>query len=301
MNALRLGLAGLAVAVALGCSGSGAALAAARAAPQPVVVEAVQMPAWIDRGTAGSIPVHAGMAVNSGDLLRTGPNARLQLRLAEGSAIKLGEHARLRVEEVQMRPGGVFAGSIQVLQGAFRFTTDALLKLRGRREIDFRLASVTAGIRGTDLWGKSVPDREVFCLIEGTVEVTPKDEKPLLLDQPLQFYVRDRGESQPVGVVDPAQLRLWAAETEIEIGKGVQRRNGRWKVTLATAGNQTDALKLYDDIRAAGYPATILPVEVEGRTEYRLRLTGLPSRAEAEALAAALKGRPGMADPKVSM
>ena len=85
------------------------------------------------------MPVHAGMMLKSGDLLRTGANAKLQLRLAEGSAIKLGENARLRLDDIQLRPGGVFAGSVQILQGAFRFTTDALMKLRGRREIDFRL------------------------------------------------------------------------------------------------------------------------------------------------------------------
>ena len=33
---------------------------------------------------------------------------------------------------------------------------------------------------------------------------------------------------------------------------------------------------------------------------YRVRIGSLPSRAEAEALAAQLKGRMGVADPKVS-
>jgi len=72
-------------------------------------------------------------------------------------------------------------------------------------------------------------------------------------------------------------------------------------VTLATVDTQADALKLYDDVRAAGYPAEILPGTAEGGRVYALRLTRLPSRAEAEALAATLKDRFGIAAPRVSM
>ena len=37
--------------------------------------------------------------------------------------------------------------------------------------MSIRVATVTAGIRGTDLWGKSAADRQIVCLIEGRIEV----------------------------------------------------------------------------------------------------------------------------------
>jgi hypothetical protein len=66
-----------------------------RAAPSPAVVEAVQMPAWVERG-GGRMPLAPGMALQSDDDLRTGADARLLLKLAEGSAVKLGENAQLK-------------------------------------------------------------------------------------------------------------------------------------------------------------------------------------------------------------
>jgi hypothetical protein len=38
-----------------------------------------------------------------------------------------------------------------VLQGAFRFTTTAVYKFRGARDVQVRFTTVTVGIRGTDL------------------------------------------------------------------------------------------------------------------------------------------------------
>lgn len=275
-------------------------LLAATTAPT-VTVEAVQMPAWVEREGGRRTPVYAGMEVRNRDQLRTGANSRLLLRTADGSSVKLGENAVFSVDNLPPRPGNVFTASMNVLEGAFRFTTDTLSLFRGKRDVRITFPMVTTGIRGTDLWGKSTPDRQVICLIEGNIEITPQGEPSIVMNQPLQFYIRDQGKSLPVAAVDPNQLRQWATETDIAPGRGAAQRGGRWKVTLATADTQADALKLYDDVRAAGYPAEILPSAAEGGRVYALRLTRLPSRAEAEALAATLKGRFGITAPRVSM
>ncbi len=266
-----------------------------------VVVDAVQMPAWVERAGAKPVPVYPGMELRANDQLKTGADARLLLRTPDGSSVKLGEKATYRLADAQMRPGNVFAATMNVLEGAFRFTTDTLVKFRGRREVNITIATVTAGIRGTDLWGKSDVDKQIVCLIEGRINVTPQGEVPIAMDQALQFYVREKGQSQPVGLVDPAQLKLWATETEIAAGKGAVRRGGHWKVTLASADDQPGALKLYDEFRAAGYPVVILPVASGDKRVYNLRLINLPSKAEAEALAASLKGKMGIDAPRVSM
>ena len=59
------------------------------AAPN-VVVQGIQMPAWLQRG-ATTQPLSIGMELNDGDKLITGANARILLQAADGSAIKLGE------------------------------------------------------------------------------------------------------------------------------------------------------------------------------------------------------------------
>lgn len=269
-----------------------------RAAP-PAVVEAVQMPAWVERG-GSRVPLAPGMALAPDDDLRTGANARLLVRLAEGSSVKLGENAQLRIAQVQLRKDNVFASTMNLLAGAFRFTTDTLAKAR-RREVSISVATVTAGIRGTDLWGKAAADRDIVCLIEGRIEVARAGDPPLTMDQPLSFFIAPRGQPPlPVQPVKPEQLQQWATETEIAAGAGAARRGGRWKVVLASGESENEVLRVYQDVRAAGYAAELAPKRVDGRRAYDVRIAQLPSREEAEALAASLAGKHGVSAPRVT-
>ena len=279
---------------------AGALLLAAMPAAlgQPAaVVEGVQMPAWIEREGKAPAPVAPGMELRSGDRLRTGPGARLLLKLAEGSLVKLGENARLQLTELAPSKD-VFKAALGVLEGAFRFTTDLVVKKR-RRDINIHVSQVTAGIRGTDLWGRSRDENQIICLIEGAIEVGVPEEKPVTLDKPLQFYQRTRGQTQPVAFVDKKQLDQWARETEIEAGRGAVRRGGQWKLELASAPDQGAALAVYDSVRAGGYAAEIRPAKDGGQVTYAVRISGLPSKAEAEALGARLRGQNGIT-PRVT-
>jgi hypothetical protein len=268
-------------------------------ATSPAVVEAVQMPAWIERDGA-RVPLAPGVALQPDDTLRTGARARLLLRLAEGSAVKLGENAALRLAQVQLRKDNVFAATLGVLAGAFRFTTDVLARAR-RREVAINVATVTAGIRGTDLWGKAAADRDIVCLIEGRIEVSREGDPAVTMDEALSFYVAPRGQpALPVQPVKAEQLKQWAAETEIEAGAGAARRGGRWSVVLASGESENEVLHVYQAVRAAGYAAEIDPRKVQGRRVYDVRIAQLPSRAEAEALAATLAGRHGVSSPRVT-
>jgi hypothetical protein len=258
------------------------------ARPVPLaVVEIVQTPAWVERGSTRT-PLVPGMELRDSDELKTGANSRLLIRTADGSAVKLGENGSLGLDAMRMSGGGVFEAAMKVAQGAFRFTTEAAAKFRGRREVNITIATVTTGIRGTDLWGKSDPDRQIVALIEGRIEVTPPGEAPIAMDQPLSFYQRERGQSQAVVAIPMEQLKLWAAETEPQPGEGVTRRGGRWRVTAA-GFTHNQALELYDDLRGAGYPAEILPAKLKDRRVYNVRLSGYASQKDAEFIAAKLK------------
>lgn len=290
------------------------------AAPN-VVVQGIQMPAWLQRG-ATTQPLSIGMELNDGDKLITGANARILLQAADGSAIKLGENAGLTVSDLaQQREGkGLFSALLDVAKGAFRFTTASIAKLQAR-EVTVRVAGATVGIRGTDVWGKvggkmsvsamekamgksladtdkeAKMDFDVVCLLEGKISVAHGSEAPFVMDQPQTFYVM-RKDAPPLPVTGLAdeQLAKWAAETEVTAGQGARRSGGKWKVQLLTANSERDALAAYDELGAAGYDVRILPLQ-DG--QYQLRITQLPSRVEAEALAHKLTGKMGITAPTV--
>jgi hypothetical protein len=269
--------------------------------PPNAVVEAVQMPAWVERQGEGRLPLMPGMALKAHDKLYTGANSRLLLKTADGSAVKLGENGSMSIDAMQMRKDKVFQAALQVVAGAFRFTTEALAKFRGKREVNVAFATVTAGIRGTDLWGKSAPNRQVVCLIEGRIEVTPPGEAAIVMDQPLSFFVRENGASKPVAPVPAEQLKQWALETDTQAGQGVAKRGGKWTITVSskTAG---PALNVYKDIRAAGYAAELHPTKVADKRSYIVRVANFASKADAEAVASSLKqqGRFGDASFRIS-
>jgi hypothetical protein len=177
----------------------------------------VQTPAWVERDGKRT-PLVPGMELRAGDQVITGGGSRIVIKLSEGSLVKLGENGTLRFTELSASRE-VFKAVINVLQGAFRFTTDVAQKAR-KREVSIGVSQVVAGIRGTDLWGKSMAERQILCLIEGRIEIAVAGEPTLTLDKPRQFYRREGGKAQPVGFVEPKQIAEWAREVEIEPGKG---------------------------------------------------------------------------------
>ena len=261
------------------------------------VVDGVQMPAWLERDSK-RVPLAPGMELRAGDRIFSGSGARVQLKLSEGSVVKLGENGRLVFAEMQ--PGkDLFKATLQVLEGAFRFTTELVGKGK-KREVSVRVSQVTAGIRGTDFWGRSRDDRQIVCLIEGAIDVGADGEKPVRMDKPLQFYQRDKGKTQPVGQVDPKQLEQWGKETEIEAGKGAARRGGKFMVELATLDSQSAAGAISRQLQEAGYPAQVAQRKEGEKVTYTVRIRQLPSREEAQNLANRLKGKFGVKDPKIT-
>jgi hypothetical protein len=277
------------------------ALGLAPAAAQPSV-EAVQSPAWVERSGVRE-PLAVGMVLRNSDRVVSGADARIVLRMPEGSLIKLGSQAQLALDRlsVQREPEGTLVtAALDVLRGAFRFTTQAAARFRGRRQIDVRFATLTAGIRGTDLWGKAADDRDIVCLIEGRISVQRGTEAAFVMDEPLSFYIAPKNAPPlPVQPVPPEQLQKWAVETEMQPGAGGARRNGRWRVDLALARTQAEALALYDRLREAGYPAQIRPVKDTEGYSYAVGIRHLASEVEAAGLAARLKDMPGVTQPRI--
>ena len=247
-------------------------------------VEGVQLPAWLTRDGKRQ-PLGAGTLLRSRDEVSTGADARLLLRLADGSVVKLGENASLQLSSLaQRRDRNLLTATLKVLTGAFRFTTDAVLRSRSRRDIRVQFPTVTAGIRGTDIWGKNLEDREVVVLIEGQISVSRAGDAPREMKDPLTYLQAPRSGPASVQAVPAEQLQAWAAETEITGGQGAIKHGGRWKLVLAEAVSQTEALALYDQLRGEGFPVRIVSDSSAAGPIFRIRLSGFPNRQEASAL-----------------
>jgi hypothetical protein len=262
-------------------------------AAQTLTVEALVSPAWVERAGARQ-PLAAGMTLQNRDKVHTGEGARALLRLSEGSAVKLGANAELAVDDLLEKQGGnaqkLVTASLDVVRGAFRFTTGVFGRPRAERDVRIKVVTVTAGIRGTDVWGKSEAERDIVCLIEGRVAVEHAGRQ-FTMQEPLSFFIAPRqGEPAPVAPVSRQQVDEWSEETEIREGGGAARRGGRYGVDLMGTVDQGSALQARDRARAAGYAAEIETVSSGyGASEYRARIINLPTMKDAQVIADKLK------------
>jgi hypothetical protein len=267
-----------------------ALLAAAAARAEIATVEAVQYPAWIERGGT-TAPLVPGTKLQPADKLTTGANARVRLQMGEGSAVKLGENAQFVIESAEDR--GLFRATLNVLAGAFRFTTAALNQRK--REVSIKAKTVTAGIRGTDLWGKSTGERDLVCLLEGKITVGAEGHPTVTLDQPLDFYQKPRDGDPAVARVDPKQLEEWAKETELSSGGAAARTGGKWRMVAAAKTDRDAALALNRRLRREGFPSEIIQKD----KYFVVQVTHLAGEAEARALMSAVREVPGVEMPTV--
>ena len=270
-------------------------LAAAPAAAATMSVEGTVSPAWVERaGGTDRVPLAPGMALGNRDRVVTGAGSRALLKLADGSAVKLGENAVLNLdglaEKSDDRARKLVTASLDVAQGAFRFTTGIFSKLAFERDVTIRVSSVQAGIRGTDLWGKSDAERDLVCLIEGRISVNHAQTGEITMAEPQSFFVAPRQQAPlPVGKVEEKQLLQWAAETELDAVTGGARRGGRFRVNVSAATDRQSAARDQTALRRAGYPASIATAKGKSGQVYRVRIGNLASERDAQAVAANVK------------
>lgn len=256
-------------------------------AAAPARVEVVQAPAWLDRGGMTQ-PLAAGMELDSGDVVRTGPGARAYLMLAEGSRVKLGESARFGLHTRSLQPEKTFRGALDVVAGAFRFTT-AKLKKAMPREVAIRVGTATIGIRGTDVWGKTDKDGDLVALLEGRIEIA-RAGQTTEMSQAMTYYDAPTGKGAEVKSLDLETFARLARQTDIVPGDGAADRHGKWRILAGSAASEAGALEIYDQARAAGYAARIRPRSAEGGGQnYEVVLGGYASATEAEVAAARLR------------
>ncbi len=252
----------------------------------PATVELVQAPAWLERD-GRSQPLTPGMELRNGDLVRTGPGARAYLMLAEGSRVKLGEAARFNLHNRSLHPEQSFRGALDIVAGAFRFTTGKLKK-SVPRDLAIRVGTATIGIRGTDIWGKTDRDGDLVALIEGRIEIT-RAGQTTEMSQAMSYYDAPQGKDATVKSLDLETFARLVRQTDIVAGDGAATMRGTWKIVAGAADDQASALKIYDDARNAGFPARIRMTAAADAGRYEVLVGAYATAAEAEVAAARLK------------
>jgi len=261
-------------------------------AVEAALVEAVQYPAWLER-SGRSVPLTPGTPLQAADRVFTGDGARVLVTFPDGSTVKLGEKALFGVEKSE--GGEVFRAALSVVTGAFRFTTDPAAKAQAR-EVTIRVRNLTAGIRGTDLWGRATDDTGMVCLLEGSITVASDGHPTLTLGGPLDSYERKRDTAPVVVKVSAAKAQEWAQETELQKEAAVGRIGGRWRVIAGVFASRAEAQGLNRMLRSEGYPSEVTG---GGSGPFAVQITGLAGEIEARSLIGSLRSFRGVTLPSV--
>ena len=261
-------------------------------------IETMQMPAWLERNGVKRA-LTPGDILNSGDIVSTGKSARLLIRLEEGSQIKLGENGVLALNIIQppKETSGVFAGLLNVITGAFRFTTSQIGNTR-KRDVKIHIGAVTAGIRGTDIWGRSSDEKDILCLIEGKITAQRQGETVFIMKDALSFYIAPKDKpALPVSPVPKEKLAKWAKQTETQSGHGVLTADGRWTVNVMSLKSFTSADKLQKTLNTAGYATTLQKIQIKDSTWHRISIKNFATKADARSFTAAINHQYGIHNP----
>ncbi|MDM4770004.1 FecR family protein [Solimonas sp. SE-A11] len=277
---LQGGLQGLACVTLLA---SGAATAQA---PELARAMTLQPPVWVERGEQRK-PLRPGATVFPGDRISTGAGGRLHLELEDSSTIKLGEGADFAMPALQViddgSDTGLLKGVLKLAKGAFRFTTGALAQFR-KRDLDVHIGpTVTTGIRGTDVFGKSDDTQDLLCLLEGSVQVWSPDTPAQTMDQPRTFYVVPRGQPpKPISPTPQDKLDSWLPSTEMRPQEAALNAGGRYRLVLLSVGTEKQAAGEAARLAALGYPVDVLASETPTGPRHRVVLGGFARYEDAQ-------------------
>ena len=264
-------------------------------------VESLQQPAWVN-GSGERSAAFPGQMLQQGDHVTTGDSGKIWLNLAEGSRVKLGNNASMKLDirgvssastrtatdtantgDNNRREESVYEAALDVLKGAFRFTTTELGK-RLQRNLTIQAGPVaTIGIRGTDVWGRVDAQSSFVALIEGNIAITRYDGSTLSLDRPLTVFQAStqdrRGGTQQVNLSDVQKL---APETELDGGQGVLVEDGPYSVHLLSLRSRAAAEASKLALRKNGYAASQSSATVGSETWHRVSINGFASLEDAQ-------------------
>ena len=261
-----------------------------------VIVEKIQMPAWLvkDNHKSALLP---GTKLTQGDTILTGEASKVYLQLEEGSRIKIGSNGKFEIASIRkaetqaFQQNNIFTAVFNVIKGAFRFTTNELFK-NSSRNININVGTVTAGIRGTDLWGRSEQDNDLVCLIEGNISITRDGINETVLNEPSTYVTAESSTAlSSIQYVSDEELSQWAATTEISENGVYITATSKYTVQLLSVKKRSAAELLSKKINNAGYASQIYEASLNNQKWYRVSVTGFVSLDGARVFASQIIGK----------
>ncbi len=271
------------------------------------VVEGVVMPAWSEHDGVKTALLPGDHLVNS-DIVTTGSGGRVALKLEDETTVKLGENAKLVLDNLTSNE--YYRAALSVPKGAFRLTTKPLYqkvnketrkKKHGKKrmkksrepridlrqhEFNVKLGALTAVTKSVDIVGNSNDGRDVIALLKGEADISHDDASQATLTR-AKFYV---DALNPGSLNAPAKaamqdLQKWKAETNLVTGRGIANRNGRWKVSVGNFRDRAEAETLMHRLDADGYAAEVVSANIGGMTYARLQISQMKTSQDAAAVA----------------
>lgn len=265
-------------------------------------VSAVQPPAWLEEN-GHRTALTASSAIMPGRIYTTGKQGRLQIVMADGSVVKLGENSRFELPRLQLQQSGsddVLKGAFKVSHGIFRYSAQGSSFVR-KRVLDIYLGSaLTIGIGNPDFFGQSDAAQDSLCLIRGKINIRNLQLPILLMDRANSAYIAPRGQTpSSVMMASTEQIRSWTLQTELDDSRPSLQSNGPYSVLVAVYLDEPHANAIVADINQKGYPA-VLRSEKRGDTPvYKVLVEGLSNERSALAYAEALKKPLYLKNPRV--
>jgi hypothetical protein len=126
-----------------------------------------------DVRTQAATAVEKGQRVLTGATLTTGPNSQAVLVFDDGQQVVLNENTQFAITDYQFAKENPQSDRsfFSLLRGAARVVTGALVQ-RNRGAFEFRTATATIGIRGTDFMLAIVDQPSYLSVLQGEVAAT---------------------------------------------------------------------------------------------------------------------------------
>jgi hypothetical protein len=184
------------------------------AIPSAAVVDAVQAKAAFQREGKQQL-LAQGIELYAGDIITTGAKARVVIRLPDTSLVKIGANAHVKFEQLippVVSKSEILAAVFNVIKGVFRFTANHNNPLNVKIRVG---NSISAGIRGTDVYTHAQADQDIVCLIDGQVSVQAGEVKAMLT-QPREGFIVPKGRSPlPISLISEEKFQKWLKNSEI--------------------------------------------------------------------------------------
>jgi len=261
-------------------------------AAEALLVDAMYYPGWLVRDYQ-TMPLLPGTALRGDDLIRTGDGGRVQLRLADGSRIRLGAQSRMLVQGLPITgSSGMQEISLRILRGVFH-----VIPADSGHRFRIDLGDVSASFAGADVWGRADAQGQAACLLGGEAEVKSSSGDVQKMQQALSCYVKPRAQAPlPVDRVELQQHRLWLDETDLKPGQGIAVTDGQWQLVLISLSDADSAERVLSGYRELGLAVQRKSVVRNGRTLHRLLLPAFESIEDAQAAADRIEKMTGADD-----